>query len=252
MTSLEIAVFQRTDVLARSVAARTLAALEQQLTETDLAHMCLTGGRGGAAALAAVRDAPRRDAVDWSRVHVWWSDERYLPAGDPDRNDTLARTALLEHLRLPADHIHAMPDTDRFADPSEGARWYADELAAFGTPGPAFSVSLLGVGEDGHVASLFPGHPALRDQRAVFAVGNAPKPPPVRISMGWTTINLAREVILIATGARKARAVGLLINDAGPWALPAAGVHGRTQTLLAVDRAAATAIPEELYRSGTL
>ncbi len=125
---------------------------------------------------------------------------------------------------------------------------YARELAAFGDPCPAFCISVLGMGEDGHVASLFPEHAGLVDERVAFAVTDSPKPPPVRISMSFQTINAAEEVVLIAAGAGKADAVGLLVNDPGPLAVPAAGVHGKHLTVLAVDEAAAVHLPPGLRR----
>jgi 6-phosphogluconolactonase len=99
------------------------------------------------------------------------------------------------------------------------------------------------MGEDGHVASLFPEHPGLRETRTAFAVTDSPKPPPVRISLSFEAINTAEEIVLIASGAGKADAVGLLINDPGPLAVPAAGVRGRSMTRLAVDEAAAVHLP---------
>jgi 6-phosphogluconolactonase len=188
--------------------------------------------------------------VDWSRLDVWWGDERFLAAGDPERNDTQARAALLDAVPLDPLRVHPMPaaggpDGD---DPEAAASRYADELETAGGPGaawlPYFDVLLLGVGEDGHVASIFPEHPVAYDTRPVAAVRGSPKPPPVRITLTFPTINTAEEVWLIAAGASKASAVGMaLAGGAGPMQVPAAGVHGVEVTKWLLDRAAAHEVP---------
>jgi 6-phosphogluconolactonase len=245
MNAMHIEVLPDPDAVSEAVSNRMAAAILRRLSESDIAHICITGGRGGHGALASLS---RDRGIDWSRVHVWWSDERFLAAGDDDRNDTMAREALLERVDLPVGNIHAMPSTDDYRDVATAAAAYAAELAEFGDPCPIFCVSILGMGEDGHVASLFPGHPGLLRSDPAFAVPDSPKPPPVRVSMSFDTINRAHEIVLIASGAGKADAVGLLINDPGPLAVPAAGVHGTDLTVLVVDDAAAVHLPPGLTR----
>jgi 6-phosphogluconolactonase len=133
------------------------------------------------------------------------------------------------------------------------AERYADLLAKAARPEdhgpvPTFDVLLLGVGPDGHVASLFPESPALYDERSVIPVRGAPKPPPTRLSLSLSAINAAREVWLIAAGEEKATAARLALSGAGPTAVPAAGVRGRARTLWLLDRAAATRLPASLAR----
>lgn len=241
--SLQIQVAPDAMAVSTFVGQRMAAAIVRTLAQQHVAHICITGGRGGHAALTALASL---SGIDWHRVHVWWSDERYVELGSDLRNDTMARSALLDAVDLPVDNVHHMPSSGQFQDIEDAAAAYATELAAFGRPGPDFCVSILGMGEDGHVASLFPEHPGLREQRGVFPVVDSPKPPPRRLSMSFEVINQAREVILIATGSGKADAVGLLMNDPGPFALPAAGVHGTVLTLLALDDAAAVHVPGEL------
>src|SRR5438477_610971 len=113
---------------------------------------------------------------------------------------------------------------------------------------PTFDVLLLGVGPDGHVASLFPESPALYDDRTVIPVRGAPKPPPARLTLSTAAINAAREVWLIAAGEEKAAAARMALSGAGPTAVPAAGVHGRARTLWLLDRAAASRVPAALSR----
>ena len=245
MSTISVAVHPDADGVSRAVANRMAGAILRRLSTHAEAHICLTGGRGGQGALASLA---RDTGIAWDRVHVWWSDERFVPRGDQRRNDTMAHTVLLDVVGMPAANVHAMPASDQFEQVADAAQAYADELAAFGEPGPVFCISILGMGEDGHVASLFPEHPGLQETRPAFPVRDSPKPPPVRISMSFDTINAADEVVLIAAGAAKADAVGLLINDAGPSALPAAGVHGRSLTVLVVDESAAMHLPPGVTR----
>jgi 6-phosphogluconolactonase len=243
--SIQIGVYPNGDTVSEAVANHMAGAMLTVLAEGAPAHMCITGGRGGHGALTALAQNP---GIEWSRVHVWWSDERFVPRGDAQRNDVLAKEALLDAVDLPVGNIHPMPASDQYDDIEEAAQAYAAELSTFGVPCPRFCVSILGMGEDGHVASLFPEHPGLRETRPVFPVVDSPKPPPRRLSMSFDAINRADTVILIASGSSKADAVGLLVNDPGPLAVPAAGVHGTVQTMLAVDEAAAAHLPPGLSR----
>jgi 6-phosphogluconolactonase len=214
--------------------------------------MVLTGGRIADAVHRAVAASPARDAVDWARVDVWWGDERFLPAGHPDRNETQARAALLDKLPLAQARVHPMPASDGpdGDDPEAGAARYAEALAAAARPGserlPHFDVLMLGVGEDGHVASVFPEHPVAYETRPVSAVRGSPKPPPVRTTLTLPAINTAEEVWLVAAGPDKSSAVGMALSGAGPVQVPAAGVHGVVRTLWLLDRAAAAEVAPRL------
>jgi 6-phosphogluconolactonase len=233
------------NLLAQAAAARLLVRLVDAQAERGEASVVLTGGTIAAAVYRAVRDSPARDAVDWSRVDVWWGDERFVPRDDPERNELQARQALLDALPLDPRRVHPMPAADdpEGADPEAAAERYADELARAAKPGtaplPHFDVLMLGVGEDGHVASVFPEHPVAYETRPVSAVRGSPKPPPIRLTLTLPTINTAEEVWLIAAGAGKAGAVRLALSGAGPVQVPAAGVHGVDRTLWLLDRAAA-------------
>jgi 6-phosphogluconolactonase len=248
VTETSVVVHADSDVLAQAVAARLIVKLIDAQAGRGEASIVLTGGRVAAAVYRAARDLPARDAVDWSRVEVWWGDERFVPAGHPDRNETQARTALLDVLPLDPQRVHPMPAEDGpdGADAEAAASRYALALAAAARPGtaplPHFDLLLLGIGEDGHVASVFPEHPVAYEVRPVSAVRGSPKPPPVRITLTLPTINTAEEVWLIATGAEKAGAVGMALAGAGPVQLPAAGVRGVERTLWLLDRAAAAEV----------
>jgi 6-phosphogluconolactonase len=191
--------------------------------------------------------------VDWHALDVWWGDERFLPAGHPDRNETAARAALLDH--VDAGRVHPMPGPDGpdGPDPEAAAERYAALLAAAAVPEdhgpvPSFDLLLLGIGPDGHTASIFPGQPAVYDERPVVAVRGAPKPPPTRLTLTLPAINAAREVWVVAAGEEKAAAVAFALSGAGAIQVPAAGVAGRVRTLWLLDRAAAARIPAGLTR----
>ena len=220
------------------------------------ASVVLTGGGIGTKVLTELAAAPARDAVDWRHLDIWWGDERFLPAGDPERNETGARSALLDHVETSEDRIHPMPGPDGPDGdaPEAAAARYARTLRAAAQPEahgqvPSFDVLLLGIGPEGHVASLFPGQPALyEEERSVVAVHGAPKPPPTRLTLTLPASCAARQVWIIASGAEKAGAVRLALSGAGPVQVPAAGAHGRQQTLFLLDNAAAERVPAQLGR----
>ena len=228
-------------VLASSVVARLVTKIIDAQAARGSAHVVLTGGRIAARVLRAVRDLEAAELIDWAKVDLWWGDERFLPAGDPDRNDTQAREALLDALPLEAGRVHVMPASDgEDGDNAEAAaERYARELAAAASPGeslPHFDVLMLGVGEDGHVASIFPGHPSYDETGVTAAVHDSPKPPPTRITLTLPTIRTAEEVWLIAAGPDKTDSVAAAIGGAK---LPAAAATGTARTLWLLDAEAA-------------
>jgi 6-phosphogluconolactonase len=245
----EVVVHRTPGLLAATTAARLLVHLVDAQAARGTASFVATGGGMGSAVLAAVAAAPARDAVDWGRVDVWWGDERFLPAGDPERNETQAREALLGAVPLDPARVHPMAPSDgAFGDDADAAaRAYAEELAAeSGDPlgVPAFDVVMLGVGPDAHVASLFPGHPGARvTDRSVIAVRESPKPPPVRLSLTFPALNRAREVWLVASGEGKADAVARALSTDDPGEAPAAGVRGTQATRWLLDEPAAAKTP---------
>jgi 6-phosphogluconolactonase len=256
-TAPEIVVEASPDLLAENTAGRLIATLVSALTVRPVAHLVVTGGGILEQLMRTLRELPGRDSVDWRRVHLWWGDERFVPADSPDRNDTAAFAALFDVLPLEPSHVHRMPAADaQFgADVDRAADSYAAELAAAVTPDqgdddvPRFDVVLLGIGPDGHCASLFPEHPGVYEQDAsVIGVRNSPKPPPTRISLTFRALDAANEVWFIASGESKARAVAMALGGAGRVQVPSAGPHGRHRTLWLIDRAAATELPSNLYK----
>ena len=196
--------------VAEALVARLAAA--QALRGT--ASVVLTGGAIGIAVLervAGLAAEPVRETVDWAAVDVWWGDERFVPADDDDRNEKAARQALLDVVGVDPARVHAMPASDGGVRRAGGRRRPVRRRAG-GRGGrrrhlPRFDVLLLGMGPEGHVASIFPDSPAVDDERPVFAVRDCPKPPPTRISLGFTAIGAADEVWLVVSGEGKAEAV---------------------------------------------
>jgi 6-phosphogluconolactonase len=236
--------------LAASVAARFLTKTVDVIADFGVAHVVLTGGSIGIGSLAAANESPARDTVDWSKVHFWWGDERFVPKADADRNELQAREALLDHIAVPAENVHAFAARDEVASLEEGVAAYTAELARFAPEGaawPRFDITFLGVGPDGHIASLFPNLAGIRVTDApVVAVRNSPKPPPQRLSLTRPVINSSERVWLVLAGADKASALGLALAGTSYYEVPAAGAKGRRRTVFFVDEDAAAEVPEEL------
>ncbi len=259
MTHREVLRHPDGKALALSIAAILTTRIVERQAASGFARIVLTGGGIGTAVLVAIAREPGRHAVDWARVELWWGDERYLPSGDPDRNDTAARSALLDHVAINPQHVHAMQGPDLSTSPEASAEHYADQLSAHATPEdhsdvPRFDVVLLGIGPDSHVASLFPEHLSLRvTDRSTAAVHGSPKPPPTRVTLTLPAINAASEVWVLASGAEKAEAVRLALDPAADvFQVPAAGVAGRDRTLFLIDEPAAARLPLDLGRSDRL
>lgn len=242
---------RRVHATAGDLAVAVAAAIELRLAEVlavrPEAHLCLTGGtiaaqvyRELAASLldvAGARAATPLPAEAWSRVNLWWGDERFVPAGHTDRNDTAAEHALGRAIwdRALRHPMPSQPDGSTPDGPAldAAAARYASEVA-----GVRFDLCLLGVGPDGHVASLFPGHPELAATQDAVAVRSSPKPPPNRISLTLPVINSSAAVWLVAAGAEKAEAVAAAAEPGSQ--LPAAQVAGGS-TVWWLDAAAASA-----------
>ena len=256
MTVPEVLVHRDATLLAQVVAARLVTRLVDVQAAGGPASLVLTGGGIGTAVLGELAATPVKDAVDWQHLDIWWGDERFLPTGHPERNETSARSALLDHVDVDPARVRPMPATDGpdGDNPEAAAERYAAALRAATRPEdhgvvPWFDVLLLGLGPDTHVASLFPGMPALYDERPVVAVRGCPKPPPIRITLTLPSIRTAKEVWIIAAGKSKAAAVRMALSDAGPVQVPSAGARGRQRTVFVLDRAAASQLPADLDRA---
>jgi 6-phosphogluconolactonase len=238
------------EALASSVAARLIDRLVRRSAAGKVSHIALTGGAIGTAVLRAAGNDPRRRDVDWSTVHFWWGDERFLPRDHEERNERGAREALLDHIDVPPANVHSMAAAGEGVDLDGAAAAYAAELERFAADGqdwPRFYVCFLGVGADGHIASLFPDRGEIQvTDRSVLGVRDAPKPPSDRLTLTRPVINSARCVWMVLSGPDKAAALGLALAGASYDSVPAAGAKGVKRTLLFVDEAAALQVPAEL------
>ena len=235
------------DALVRAAGSRLITTIEAAVAARGRALIVLTGGGNGIGLLKFLGDAGQR--IDWSKVHLFWGDERYVPEDDDERNEKQAREALLDHVDIPPSQVHPMAASDgEFGDDLAAAALAYEQLlaanAAPGEPVPNFDVHLLGMGPEGHINSLFPDTPAvLETARMVVAVEDSPKPPPRRITLTLPAIQRSREVWLMVSGAGKADAAAAAIGGAQPVSVPAAGAVGLETTLWLLDEEAAAKLP---------
>ena len=234
----EVVVRDDANDLARHVAAALLDLVEQVQAAGDVPDICLTGGT---IADAVHREVARQSVgrnVDWRRVELWWGDERYVSSDDGERNAGQARAAWLSHVDLDPDRVHEMPAADEeYVGVMDAAAAYADEVRAHGSG--RFDLVMLGVGPDGHVASLFPGSQQLDADSITVAVTDSPKPPPQRVSLTFPALNRSRQVWFLASGQGKAEAVARALGGADVHDVPAAGVRGQERTVWFLDTDAA-------------
>jgi 6-phosphogluconolactonase len=234
----EILLHGSADDVAEALAGRLLARLTALQGAGAVPQLCLTGGRIATKAYTRLAAEGPGSAVDWSRVDLWWGDERFVPADDADRNAGPTLDLLRGPLGVPEARVHEMPSSDGGADLDAAAEAYGAELGD-----TTFDICLLGLGPDGHVASLFPEHPSSLAEGRVIAVRNSPKPPPDRISLTLEVINRSAEVWFVVSGEDKADAAALALAGAGPVQVPGAGAHGRERTVWLLDEAAASKLP---------
>jgi 6-phosphogluconolactonase len=222
VTTLEV--LPDADTLAQTVAERFVARLAEIQAGGRVPAVCLTGGSIADKIHQAVAalDSP---GVDWKRVDFFWGDERYVPADSSDRNERAAGLDLLDKVAADPARVHAIPAADdRYASLEEAAQAYEDLVRSEGSG--SFDLVMLGLGPDGHVASLFPGHPQLdvTDRIAVPVIGS-PKPPPERISLTFPALNRTHEVWFLVSGDGKADAVARALAPEGSvHATPARGI----------------------------
>lgn len=221
--------------LAAEIATEIIRVFRERQAESAIPCIVLTGGTGGALVLEALGEHPDRDSVDWSRVRFVWGDERWRPAGDPERNDLLADSTLFAHVSVDPALVHRVSGSNAGLSLEDAAAAYARIIDGI----HRIDIALNGVGEDGHIASLFPGRPEmhLTDAPSAFAITASPKPPPERVTLSMPTLQRAERVWLIAAGAGKADAVRAVRQREQPL-LPAATVTGTRETVLWADLAA--------------
>ena len=234
-TSAHVDVSRDPEALARRVAAWIT---ELAASSRDRFTIGLSGGSTPRRLYQLLAESPFRDNLPWERIHWFWGDERIVPWDDPESNYGMARAAMLSHASVPPGNIHGVVTT---GTPEEAARRYEDALksyygsAALDPGKPLFDVQLLGLGEDGHTASLIPGTSALdeRHRWAVTVVGVRPEP---RITLTYPVLDSSRHVAFLAAGGGKREILARALS--GDQALPAARVSPVGELTWFVDEAA--------------
>jgi 6-phosphogluconolactonase len=201
---------------------------------SDDYHIAITGGTVGTLTLGALGELTK--GIDLSKLHIWWIDERYVSRESSERNDIQARKAWLSESSVLEQNIHPFPSIE--SGPIENAAdFFANQIDTWK---PQFELLLLGMGEDGHVASLFPGSLGIATGDFVVVEKSSPKAPAERLSLSMKAINSAKEIMFLVSGKDKARAVSDVISGVG--SLPAESVAGSEKTLWLLDEDAASMI----------
>jgi 6-phosphogluconolactonase len=239
-----VEVHESAEDLATAVAGAFLRLVTVRQSMGDVVHVGLTGGTIADKIHREIARLGIDDAdIDWSAIEFYWGDERFVAPDSEDRNELQARRAMLDLLPVDAERVNAIPSTADAADVDAAATAYADTVRSV-CPG-GFDLLMLGVGPDGHIASLFPGFPQL-DEADAIAVGvtGSPKPPSERVSLTFPALNHSEQVWFVVSGADKAGAVGraLAAQPPGVHEIPAVGVRGQVETIWFLDRDAASKV----------
>jgi len=232
------------ETLLTAAAARFVSVVTSAQAARGSASVVLTGGGTGIGLLERVLKSP--GGIDWAELDVFFGDERFVPAGDPERNELQARQALLDHVPINPARVHTVAASDgEYPDPIEAAAEYSTAVRAHLSEHGNFDLHLLGMGGEGHINSLFPDTAAVReDHEPVVAVTDSPKPPPVRVTLTLPAVRRARHVVLVVSGDAKADAVTAAIDGAQPVDIPAAGANGTESTTWLLDQGAATILTQ--------
>lgn len=237
-----IEVHETPEALATTVAQSLIDRLAAEQSAGRMPQIGLTGGTIAELVHRELARLSPSSSVDWSQVVVWWGDERFVAGTSSDRNESQAREAFLDAVGVDPSKVHAVPSASAVRTAEEAAEQYAATMRAHGADN--FTVLMLGIGPDAHIASLFPGHPALDvEDRIAVAVHDSPKPPPDRVSLTFGALNHADEVWFLASGEGKAEAVAKVLDGSGDvHDAPARGVSGSTATIWHLDKGAASAL----------
>jgi 6-phosphogluconolactonase len=227
-----------TDV-AQSAAVEIISSLKERLAKQETVHLALTGGTVGIKTLEALAQETEFAQLDLNRIHIWWGDERYVEEDSADRNAIQANEALLSKVQIPAAHIHEFPATGSGLSVAEAAIAFQQELnELFGALEPKMDVMILGMGPDGHIASLFPG--VGYGSTDVVSINSSPKPPSERLSFSYEMINRSNKIVFVVSGIDKASAIEK-IHTVTDCDLPAARVSATGETIWFIDEAAGAA-----------
>jgi 6-phosphogluconolactonase len=245
----EIRVFKDVENLSNAAANLFVARAAESISERDRFMVALNGGTTPLR-LFPLLASDFREQVDWSRVHIFWGDERCVPPDDPGSNYGQARDMLLSRVPIPDSNIHRIRGE---LGPAEASKEYSLVLTRFATPPlewPRFDLIYLGMGEDGHTASLFPGSPVDMTEPVVPVTARYQDRPADRVTLTQVVFNSARMVVFMATGKKKARTLVEVLSDRyNPALYPAQRIHPKDgQLIWLVDEEAASKLPKELRK----
>jgi 6-phosphogluconolactonase len=227
----EIKILKDAAALAEEGTRRFVKIATEAVAERGRFIAALSGG-STPRAMNALLSAPQfKSQVPWANTYLFFGDERFVPPEHPDSNYLMAKESLLKNVAIPENNVFRVQTEG--CSPEEAARAYASSLiTATGSSQPCLDLILLGMGPDGHTASLFPNSPVLDSQDLVSAVYNSPKPPPVRVTFTYSLINNAREVVFLIAGPDKAPVVRKALEDNVSYKqVPACGIKPKNGTL---------------------
>ncbi|KAF5795476.1 putative 6-phosphogluconolactonase [Helianthus annuus] len=247
-TEKQVQVFDSEEALSVSLAKYT-ADLSQKFTQQKASFTVVVSGGSLIKSLRKLVESPYVDSIDWSKWHMFWVDERVVPKDHPDSNYLLAYDCFLSKVPIPPGNVHAINDALSAEAAADDYETHIKHLVHNGiistseTTGiPKFDLMLLGMGPDGHVASLFPGHPLLAEKsKWITFIKESPKPPPERITFTFPVINSSANVALVVAGAGKAHPVHVALgNGQEPEPLPVQMVAPEGQLTWFLDKDAAS------------
>lgn len=236
MTETLVNRYATADAVAIAAAEAGIARIVELQAGLDRVDIAITGGTVGIKTLACWAANARRADIDYDRLHIWWGDERFVAADSSDRNFVQAWDALLSQLPIAAKNLHQFPAADAGMDLDEAAVAFLQHWRA---EAPVIQFAYMGMGPDGHVASLFPGHESLGASASVIAEHDSPKPPAARLSFGYDAICAFKEIWFTVAGADKAEAVSVAFSGE-PERLPVGRIHGAERDVWFIDDSAAS------------
>ncbi len=240
----DVRVFADVNELSLRAAEAVVRVINESMQANGTCSLALSGG-STPRTLYRLLSSQFRDQIPWTKVHVFWGDERYVPPGDPQSNYRMARETLLDHVASPDGNVHPMPTG--LPDPDVAARDYEKTLRNyFSRDWPRFDLVLLGLGEEGHTASLFPGSPALEETKRWVVAVKAPAEPPLRLTLTLPVLTEAANIYFLVAGPNKAQALyHVLTGSPDPKSYPASGIRRAGGTVIWwVDREAAALVRE--------
>jgi 6-phosphogluconolactonase len=240
----DVRVWADVNELSLRAAEAAVRTINESVQTNDTCSVVLSGGNTPRT-LYRLLSSQFRDQIPWTKIQMFWGDERYVPPDDPQSNYRMARETLLDHVACPAANVHAMPT--HLPDPDIAARDYEKTLRTYFSKGwPRFDLVLLGLGEEGHTASLFPRSPALEETRRWVVAVKAPSVPPLRLTLTLPALTEAANIYFLVAGSNKAEALHhVLTGSPDPTNYPASGIRPAEKTVIWwLDRAAAALVTE--------